>query len=134
MDILSTATDSMSPTFEPDWLEPGMYVAMLGPCEISAQAEGFSGFPGDKYPGLFAFFAVPMLTASFFSGIASNPAVPNDLTSKAQTELTSGVPFISDADLQQALDDAGVAPKTADAVVAENADSRIAALRVTLSA
>ncbi len=40
------------------------------------------------------------LTASFFSGIASNPAVPKDLTSKAQTELTSGVPFISDADLQ----------------------------------
>src|SRR5205814_9972419 len=44
------------------------------------------------------------LTASFFSGIASNPAVPNDLTSKAQTELTSGVPFISDADPEQALD------------------------------
>jgi predicted MFS family arabinose efflux permease len=40
---------------------------------------------------------VSALTASFFSGIASNPAVPNDLTSKAQTQLTSGVPFISDA-------------------------------------
>jgi alanine dehydrogenase len=39
MDILSTATDSMAPTFEPDWLEPGMHVAMLGPCEISAAAE-----------------------------------------------------------------------------------------------
>ena len=73
------------------------------------------------------------LTASFFTGIASNPAVPNDLTSKAQTELTSGVPFISDADLEQALNDAGVAPKTTDAVVDENAQSRIAALRVTLS-
>jgi hypothetical protein len=72
------------------------------------------------------------LTASFFSGIASNPAVPNDLTSKAQTELTSGVPFVSDADLQQALDDAGVPPKTADAVVAENADARLDGLRVTL--
>ncbi len=73
------------------------------------------------------------LTASFFSGIASNPAVPNDLTSKAQTELSSGVPFISDADLAKALDDAGVAPKTATAVVDENAESRIAALRVTLA-
>ena len=62
------------------------------------------------------------LTASFFTGIASNPAVPDDLTSKAQTELTSGVPFISDADLQQALDDAGVPPATATAVVDENAD------------
>jgi MFS family permease len=76
---------------------------------------------------------VSALTASFFAGIESNPAVPNDLTSKAQTELTSGVPFISDADLQKALDDAGVPPATADAVVAENADARLDALRASLA-
>src|SRR6478609_389039 len=35
------------------------------------------------------------LTASFFAGIQSNPDIPKDLSSKAQTELTSGVPFIS---------------------------------------
>src|SRR3990170_2212994 len=39
VDILSTATDSMSPTFERDWLEPGMHVAMLGPGEVSPDAE-----------------------------------------------------------------------------------------------
>lgn len=39
VDILSTATDSMSPTFEWDWLEPGMHVAMLGPGEVSPEAE-----------------------------------------------------------------------------------------------
>ena len=39
VDILSTATDSMSPTFEAEWLEPGMHVAMLGPCEVSPEAE-----------------------------------------------------------------------------------------------
>lgn len=39
VDILSTATDSMSPTFEAAWLTPGMHVAMLGPCEVSAEAE-----------------------------------------------------------------------------------------------
>ncbi len=38
-DILSTNTDSMAPTFEADWLEPGMHVCMLGPCEISNEAE-----------------------------------------------------------------------------------------------
>ena len=72
------------------------------------------------------------LTASFFAGIQSNPDVPNDLSSKAQTELTSGVPFISDADLEQALDDAGVSQKTTDAVVAENAEARLDALRASL--
>ena len=73
------------------------------------------------------------LTTSFFTGIADNPAVPDDLTSKAQTELTSGVPFISDADLEQALDDAGVPEKTAAAVVDENADARLDALRASLA-
>jgi predicted Zn-dependent peptidase len=27
---------------------------------IAAVAQGFSGFPGEKYPGLFAFYAVPL--------------------------------------------------------------------------
>jgi ornithine cyclodeaminase/alanine dehydrogenase-like protein (mu-crystallin family) len=35
MDIVSTCTDSMAPTLDPDWLEPGMHVTMLGPAEIS---------------------------------------------------------------------------------------------------
>src|SRR5439155_14320316 len=73
------------------------------------------------------------LTASFFSGIASNPAGPNDLSSKAQTELTSGVPFISDADLEKALDDAGVPAATATAIVDENADARLDGLRAALA-
>jgi MFS family permease len=73
------------------------------------------------------------LTASFLTGIASNPDVPKDLSSKAQVELTSGVPFISDADLHQALDDAGVSQKTADAVVDENAQARLDALRASLA-
>jgi len=42
------------------------------------------------------------------------------------------VPFISDADLEKALDDAGVPPETTDAIVVENADARLDGLRVTL--
>ena len=38
VDILSTCTDSMSPTFDAQWLEAGMHVSMLGPAEISAEA------------------------------------------------------------------------------------------------
>jgi MFS family permease len=76
---------------------------------------------------------ISALTSSFFSGIANNPAVPDDLSSKAQVELAGGIPFISDADLNAALDDAGVPPKTADAIVDENADARLAGLRAALS-
>ena len=37
-DILVTATDSMQPTFEAEWLEPGMHVTNLGPDELSQTA------------------------------------------------------------------------------------------------
>jgi hypothetical protein len=73
------------------------------------------------------------LTSSFLTGIANNPDVPDNLSSKAQVELASGIPFISDADLEKALNDAGVSGKTADAVVDENATARLAALRASLS-
>jgi len=36
-----------------------LYRSLVRDQQIAAQAEGFSGFPGDKYPGLFAFFAAP---------------------------------------------------------------------------
>jgi len=34
-DIVSSCTDSMTPTFDAGWLEPGQHVTMLGPNEIS---------------------------------------------------------------------------------------------------
>ena len=37
VDILSTCTDSMNPTIDPSWLEPGMHVVSLGPFEISME-------------------------------------------------------------------------------------------------
>jgi MFS family permease len=76
---------------------------------------------------------ISALTASFFSGIKDNPDVPSSVASKAQVELTSGVPFISDADLKTALSDAHVPTKTADAVVDANAQARIDGLRAALS-
>jgi predicted Zn-dependent peptidase len=36
-----------------------LYRSLVRDQKIAVEAEGFSGFPGDKYPGLFAFFAVP---------------------------------------------------------------------------
>ena len=76
---------------------------------------------------------ISTLTASFMTGIQNNPAVPAEVKSKAQVELAGGVPFVSDADLKTALAKAGVPPKTADAIVAENATARIDGLRSSLS-
>ena len=37
----------------------GCIVALVRDKKIAVNASGFSGFPGEKYPNLFAFFAVP---------------------------------------------------------------------------
>src|SRR6202021_346730 len=37
-----------------------LYRSLVRDQQIAAEAEGFSGFPGDKYPGLFAVYAVPL--------------------------------------------------------------------------
>jgi hypothetical protein len=72
------------------------------------------------------------LTTSFFTGLAGNSDVPPEVTEQAQVELSTGIPFVSDADLEQALDDAGVPEDTAQAVVDENAQARINGLRAAL--
>jgi predicted MFS family arabinose efflux permease len=76
---------------------------------------------------------ISALTVSFMTGIQNNPAVPADLKSKAQVELTSGVPFVSDADLTKALSQAGVSQEASDAIVHENETARIDALRAALA-
>jgi MFS family permease len=76
---------------------------------------------------------IASLTSSFLTGIEENPAVPDTLSSEAQVQLASGVPFISDADLEQALDESGVPPPAAEAVVDENATARLQGLRSSLA-
>jgi hypothetical protein len=76
---------------------------------------------------------ISALTASFLTGIQQNPAVPKEVSSTAQVQLAGGIPFVSDNDLKAALDKAGVPPETANAVVKENSDARLAGLRSALS-
>jgi MFS family permease len=76
---------------------------------------------------------ISALTSSFLSGVQDNPDVPSDVASEAQVKLAGGIPFISDADLKTDLDEAGVDPNTADAIIDENSEARIAGLRTSLS-
>ena len=75
---------------------------------------------------------ISALTTSFLTGIEQNDAVPKDVSAQAELKLSGGAPFISDAQLQDALDEAGISGTTADAIVTENTDSRLAALRASL--
>jgi MFS family permease len=72
------------------------------------------------------------LTTSFFSGIQDNPAVPESVTAQAEVQLASGVPFVSDPQLESALADAGVDEEAAQAIMEENSTARLAGLRASL--
>jgi len=52
---------------------------------------------------------------------------------QADVQLSSGVPFLSDDDLESALEQAGVTGETAAAIVDENATARLRALRAALA-
>ena len=58
---------------------------------------------------------------------------PASVKSKATTELSGGVPFISDADLEAALAKAHVPPSATDAIVEENETARLDGLRSAVS-
>ncbi|WP_116950267.1 MFS transporter [Jiangella endophytica] len=76
---------------------------------------------------------IAALTTSFLDNVRDDPAVPAELSTRAEAELSGGVPFVSDDQLTQALDDAGVPADTADAIVDDNAAARIDGLRSALA-
>jgi MFS family permease len=76
---------------------------------------------------------ISALSASFFTGIANNPDVPAEVSDQAQVELAGGVPFLSDDDLENALDKTDVDATSSAAIVDENSAARIDALRTSLS-
>ena len=78
-------------------------------------------------------FLIVVLTSSFLTGIQGNPAVPNDVSAQASVDLASGIPFVSDVQLSQALADANVPPDTAQAIVDENEQARLDGLKAALS-
>jgi hypothetical protein len=76
---------------------------------------------------------IAFLTSSFLTGIQQNPAVPAEVSAQANVELADGIPFVSDADLQTGLDQAGVDPSVSQAIVDENAAARLDGLRAALA-
>jgi hypothetical protein len=59
--------------------------------------------------------------------------VPPEFEDRANVQLPSEVPFISDADLGSALQEAGVDEQTADAVLDDYGNARLEGLRTALA-
>jgi len=76
---------------------------------------------------------IATLSSSFLTGVEQNSAVPARVKNTAQTQLAGSVPFISDAELKTALDDAHVPPRATDAIVEENEKARLDGLRASIS-
>ncbi|MEU8527672.1 MFS transporter [Streptomyces sp. NPDC048629] len=76
---------------------------------------------------------IAALTSSFLSSIEQNPAIPAEVANQANVELASGVPFLSDAQLETALEDAGVAPDVAAAALDANDAARLDGLQAALA-
>lgn len=76
---------------------------------------------------------IATLTSAFLTNIAQNPAIPDRVTKQAQVNLAGGIAFISDADLEAALDEAHVSSKTADAALDSYREARITGLQASLA-
>ncbi len=76
---------------------------------------------------------IATLTSSFLTNVQQNPDIPASAKEQAQVELAGGVAFVSDADLEAALDDAGVASATTEEALEANADARLDGLRSALA-
>src|SRR5215212_1795637 len=122
----------------------GAMASQLGSVTVSAVSDEQSGEVGGLQntgtqlgasigTALAGAILISALTASFFSSIQNNPAIPDKLAVNAQAQLATGVPFVSDKDLQTALEKADVPKDTANAVVDENAQARITGLRSALA-
>jgi EmrB/QacA subfamily drug resistance transporter len=76
---------------------------------------------------------IATLSTAFIANIQNSDAIPARVKSQAQVKLGGGVEFISDADLNAALDEANVPPKQSDAAVSAYQEARISGLKSALA-
>jgi MFS family permease len=76
---------------------------------------------------------IAVLTASFLTNIEMNSAVPKSVKDKANTELASGMPFMSDKQIEAAAKEAGASSEVTHAAIDANAEARLDGLRAGLT-
>ena len=76
---------------------------------------------------------ITALTASFLGLLSTNPDVPAEVSNQATAELASGIPFVSDQDLEAALEDSSLNQQTTDAILEDYGRARVDGIRTALS-
>lgn len=75
---------------------------------------------------------IATLSTTFLTDIGDDPDIPEELSAQASVDLAGEVPFVADDDVEEALRDAGVGEEAVTAIVDDNAEARIVALRASL--
>jgi MFS family permease len=115
----------------------GSVTVSAAPEELAPEVGGLqntaSQFGASLGTALAGSVLIATLTTSFLSVIAEDPEVPSEVVDQANVELASGIPFISDADLESALQDAGVDEQTAERLLDDYGEARVDGLRTALA-
>jgi MFS family permease len=143
----------ISPTSGPEVVLVPMLLIGLGIGTLASQlgAVTVSAVPDEKAPqvgglqntmtnlgaslgtALAGSIMIAALTSSFLKAITADAAIPARVSENAAVTLASGVPFISDQQLQKALDDANVPSRQADAAMEHYQSARIDGLESALA-
>ncbi|MEU8862039.1 MFS transporter [Streptomyces umbrinus] len=122
----------------------GALASQLGSVTVSAEPESQSAEVGGVQnsvtnlgasvgTALAGSILIAAMTTSFLTGVEENPAIPAEVKSQATVELQSGVPFLSDAQLESALDEAGTSTEVTQAALDANEAARIDGLRAAVA-
>jgi EmrB/QacA subfamily drug resistance transporter len=122
----------------------GALASQLGAITVSAVPDRLSGEVGGLQntatnlgaaigTALAGSILIAALTASFLTSVTENPDIPASVKDQANVQLAAGIPFMSDADLQAELDQAGVSPDVAAEAIEANDQARVDGLRSALS-
>jgi EmrB/QacA subfamily drug resistance transporter len=122
----------------------GVLASQLGAVTVSAVPDKQSGEVGGLQntatnlgaatgTALAGSILIAALTTSFLTSVTENPNIPSSVKDQANVQLAAGIPFMSDADLQAALDNAGVSPDVATAALEANDQARVDGLRTALA-
>jgi EmrB/QacA subfamily drug resistance transporter len=76
---------------------------------------------------------IAAVASSFVANIQQSSQIPARAKSEAQVKLAGGVPFVSDADLEKALDDANIRGRQQDAALDAYRGARIDGLQTALA-